>query len=78
MIGGGKEKLKTECSGMPWHYLFLASLFAIFIKTYMVQWSYNNIWPKLVKNSGVNNYKFNPLTFNETFVVIILFWSIQL
>lgn len=75
MIGGAlkvKKMIKNEN---------LSSLFAIFfmillvllIKAYVVQITYNMMWPKIVENSGGDTSRFKPLTFYEALLMVILF-----
>jgi hypothetical protein len=75
MIGGSlkvKKMIKDEK---------LSSLFAIFfmivlvllIKAYVVQITYNMMWPKIVENSGGDISRFKPLTFYEALMMVILF-----
>ena len=75
MIGGGiklKKMIKDEK---------LSSLFAVFfmillvllIKAYVVQLTYNIMWPKIVENSGGDTSRFKPLTFYEALLMVILF-----
>ena len=77
MIGGAlnggklKKMMKNEN---------LSSLFAIFfmivlvllIKAYVVQLTYNMMWPKIVENSGGDTSRFKPLTFYESLLMVIL------
>jgi len=44
----------------------------LLIRSYLVQATYNAIWPKLVQNSGQNPSQFVPLTFQESFIFVIL------
>jgi len=44
----------------------------LLIRTYLVQVSYNMIWPKLTRNSGKSDRNFEPLTFNEAFLFVVL------
>ena len=54
--------------------LFLMVFLVFFIKVFLVQWSYNRIFPLLRYNMTGNTTKdFRPLTFVESIVVVILF-----
>ena len=75
MIGGAlkvKKMIKNEN---------ISSLFAVFfmivlvllIKAYVVQITYNMMWPKIVGNSGGDTSRFKPLTFYESLLMVILF-----
>ena len=45
----------------------------LIIRAYVVQVTYNMMWPKLVQNSGSQSDRFTPLTFYEALMVTILF-----
>ena len=75
MIGGSlkvKKMIKDEN---------ITTLFAVFfmiilvflIKAYVVQITYNMMWPKIVENSGGDTSRFKPLTFYEALMMVILF-----
>ena len=78
MIGGALNggKLKKMINDEK-----LSSLFAIFfmivlvllIKAYVVQLTYNMMWPKIVENSGGDTSRFKSLTFYEALIMVILF-----
>lgn len=73
MFGGGiKNKLK-ETSKDNQLFFMTMGIFIILLKTMIVQWSYNKIWPKLTSNTGLNPSNFEPLTFYESFLFVILF-----
>ena len=44
----------------------------LLIRTYLVQAAYNTIWPKLTKNNGHDSSSFEPLTFQESFIFVVL------
>ena len=79
MIGGGlAEKSKSlvipfigstggEIVG------FIMGIATFFLKAYVIQRTYNKIWPKLVTNSGQSDEKFTPLNFEEALLVVVLF-----
>ena len=54
--------------------LFLMVFLVFFIKVFLVQWSYNRIFPVLRYNAtGNEKGDFKPLTFVESIIVVILF-----
>ena len=53
--------------------LFLMVVLVFFIKAFLVQWSYNRIFPILRYNMTNSTTNFRPLTFVESIVVVILF-----
>ena len=77
MLGGGLEKASKEVSkkmgGNGQFVMFLMGLLMLILKTLMVQWAYNKIWPKLMLNSGQSIEKFKPLNFHEAFLLVVLF-----
>ena len=63
------NKIKTDSVS-----LFIMLVLVFFIKVFLVQWSYNTIFPLLRYNMTGNTVKdFRPLTFVESIVVVILF-----
>jgi hypothetical protein len=80
MIGGGLEKASKEVTkrmgGNGQLYMFFLGVLMLILKTLMIQWAYNRIWPKLMVNSGQNIDNFEPLNFNESLLVVILFMFI--
>lgn len=77
MLGGGLEKASKEMTTKMGKngdvYMFFLGIMMLLLKTLMVQWAYNNIWPKLMVNSGQSIDKFKPLNFNESFLLVVLF-----
>ena len=53
--------------------LFLMVVLVFFIKVFLVQWSYNRIFPLLRYNMTNSTKDFRPLTFIESIIVVILF-----
>jgi len=53
--------------------LFFILALNILIQTLLVQLSYNQIWPKLVYNTGLHQKHFRELNFYEALLVVILF-----
>ena len=76
MIGGvmnsASKKLMKECHESPW-LLVAFGLLCLLLKAWIVQWSYNEVRPRLVANSGSTAEKFRPLTYYEALLVVILF-----
>ena len=52
--------------------LIIGVILVLLIRTYLVQYSYNLIWPKLTVNSGNSDINFVPLTFRESFIFVVL------
>ena len=73
MIGGFVKGNKMKVDSLQ---LFLMMFLVFFIKVFLVQWSYNRIFPILRYNAvgkGNGNGDFRPLTFIESIIVVILF-----
>ena len=71
MIGGFVKGNKIKINSLS---LFLMVILVFFIKAFLVQWSYNRIFPVLRYNMIGNSTKdFRPLTFIESINVVILF-----
>ena len=71
MIGGFIKGNKMKVDSLQ---LFLMLFLVFFIKVFLVQWSYNRIFPVLRYNMVGNTTKdFRPLTFVESIIVVILF-----
>ena len=71
MIGGFVKGNKMKIDSLQ---LFLMMILIFFIKAFLVQWSYNRIFPILRYNMTGNITKdFRPLTFIESIIVVILF-----
>tara|TARA_B110000858_G_scaffold49040_1_gene56494 strand:+ start:44 stop:277 length:234 start_codon:yes stop_codon:yes gene_type:complete len=71
MIGGFIKGNKMKVDSLQ---LFLMLFLVFFIKVFLVQWSYNRIFPVLRYNMVGNTSKdFRPLTFVESIVFVILF-----
>ena len=77
MLGGGldkaSKKMATKMGTNGDIYIFCLGLMMLLLKTLMVLWAYNKIWPKLMINSGQSIEKFRPLNFHETFLLVVLF-----
>lgn len=71
MFGGFVKGNKIKVDSVS---LFLMLVLVFFIKVFLVQWSYNTIFPLLRYNMIGNTTKdFRPLTFIESIVLVILF-----
>jgi hypothetical protein len=77
MLGGSLEKASKEMTTKMGKngdvYMFFLGVMMLILKTLMVQWAYNKIWPKLMVNSGQSIERFRPLDFHEAFLLVILF-----
>tara|TARA_B100000287_G_scaffold394157_1_gene407992 strand:- start:398 stop:628 length:231 start_codon:yes stop_codon:yes gene_type:complete len=70
MIGGLVKTSKLKIDSLQ----FFLIIFAVFlIKSWLVQWSYNNIMPKLIFNMTGNQRNFRRLSYLEAIIVVILF-----
>tara|TARA_A200000113_G_scaffold79565_1_gene70630 strand:+ start:3965 stop:4210 length:246 start_codon:yes stop_codon:yes gene_type:complete len=75
MIGGSlklKKMIKDENTTTLFAVFFMI-LLVLLIKAYVVQITYNMMWPKIVENSGGDTSRFKPLTFYEALLMVILF-----
>ena len=76
MIGGAmnsaSKKLMKECHDSPW-LLMGFGLLCLLLKAWIVQWSYNQVWPVLSRNNHSHKIVFKPLTYYEALLVVILF-----
>jgi len=70
MIGGFIKGNKMKVDSLQ---LFLMLILVFFIKVFLVQWSYNRIFPILRYNMTGQQGNFRPLTFVESIIVVILF-----
>jgi len=75
MIGGGLKVKKildnpnpTEIIGLV---VVLLGLFLL--RAYIVQISYNIIWPKISSNNGYDESEFVPLKYYDALMLVILF-----
>jgi|TARA_B110000971_G_C20040032_1_gene517457 hypothetical protein len=75
MIGGGMKVKKILDNPNPTEVIGLtAVLLGLFLlRAYVVQISYNIIWPKLVTNSGSDDSEFRPINYYEALMMVILF-----
>jgi len=72
MMGGGKKDISEIFTNDKALQIFLFSLLIFLIKSFIIQWSYNSIWPKLSYNSGNTTQDFKPLTFVEAMILTLL------
>ena len=75
MIGGGikiQNMFKTT-KGSDILQALLIIIVLFLLRAYIVQISYNLIWPKIVENTGGDSSNFTPLTFYESLIIVILF-----
>ena len=75
MIGGSlkvKKMNKNENTSTLFAVFFMIIL-VLLIKAYVVQITYNMMWPKIVENSGGDTSRFKPLTIYEALMIVILF-----
>ena len=70
MIGGLVKTSKLKIDSLQF---FLVILIVFLIKSWLVQWSYNTIMPKLISNMNGNDRNFRRLTYLEAIIVVILF-----
>ena len=70
MIGGLVKTSKLKIDSL---HFFLVILAVFLIKSWLVQWSYNTIMPKLISNMTGNQHNFRRLSYLESIIVVILF-----
>lgn len=75
MIGGGIElqKIYEEFKIERIFNLSIAVIIILLIRSYIVQKTYNLMWPKIVRNTGGDDSKFTSLTFYESIMIVLLF-----
>ena len=75
MIGGGLklQKMFSNPKGVDIISLSIMIIALLLIRAYIVQITYNMMWPKIVSNSGGDTTGFTPLTFYESLMIVILF-----
>ena len=73
MLGGGK-KIKSVLRGEGYSGVSLMAMMVIFfiLKALVVQWSYNNIAPKLISHWKSDAPQFQPLSFQDALVFTLL------
>ena len=70
MIGGLVKTTKLKIDSLQF---FLVILVVFLIKSWLVQWSYNTVMPKLISNMTGTDRNFRRLSYLEAIVVVILF-----
>tara|TARA_B100001093_G_C26325011_1_gene799337 strand:- start:73 stop:303 length:231 start_codon:yes stop_codon:yes gene_type:complete len=70
MIGGLVKINKLKIDSLQF---FLVVLVVFLIKSWLVQWSYNTVMPKLISNMTGTDRNFRRLSYLEAIVVVILF-----
>ena len=70
MIGGLVKTSKLKIDSLQF---FLVILVVFLIKSWLVQWSYNTVMPKLISNMTGTDRNFRRLSYLEAIVVVILF-----
>jgi len=72
---GGASKIQKVLTGTSFNMLsvFALCLAILLIRGYIVQITYNIMWPKIVTNTGGDNSQFTPLSYYESLMIVILF-----
>tara|TARA_Y100001970_G_C14142499_1_gene807968 strand:+ start:1057 stop:1302 length:246 start_codon:yes stop_codon:yes gene_type:complete len=75
MIGGGLklQKVFKEPKLENIINLIVMVLLILLLRSYIVQVTYNMMWPKIVENTGGDTSKFRPITFYEAIMIVLLF-----
>ena len=75
MIGGGMklQKIFKDQKASDIITLIFLILLLFILRAYIVQVTYNLMWPKIVSNTGGDNSQFKPITFYESLMIVILF-----
>lgn len=75
MIGGGLklQKVLKEPKLENIIDLSIMVLLILLLRSYIVQVTYNMMWPKIVENTGGDTSKFRPITFYEAIMIVLLF-----
>jgi hypothetical protein len=75
MIGGGLklQKVFKEPKLENIINLSVMVILILLLRSYIVQVSYNMMWPKIVENTGGDTSKFRPITFYEAIMIVLLF-----
>ncbi len=80
MLGGAmksvSKKLMKGYLEDTWTMVAFSIIFLL-LKTYVVQYTYNAVWPRLVENSGGSTERFRSLRFHEA-LMLVLFVSFVL
>jgi len=75
MIGGGLklQKILKEPKLENIIQLSVMVILILLLRSYIVQVTYNMMWPKIVENTGGDTSKFRPITFYEAIMIVLLF-----
>jgi len=75
MIGGGikLQKIFNKSNSSDIIGIFLITLVLFLLRAYIVQVTYNLMWPKIVSNAGGDPSQFTPITFYESLMIVFLF-----
>ena len=75
MIGGGikLQKMFNKANSGDIIGLFFIILVLFLLRAYIVQVTYNLMWPKIVSNTGGDSSQFTPITFYESLMIVFLF-----
>ena len=75
MIGGGLklQKVFKEPKFENIINLSVIVILVLLLRSYIVQVTYNMMWPKIVENTGGDTSKFRPITFYEAIMIVLLF-----
>jgi len=74
MIGGIElQKIYEEFKLERIFNLSIVVIIILLIRSYIVQKTYNLMWPKIVRNTGGDDSKFTSLTFYESIMIVLLF-----
>tara|TARA_B100002019_G_scaffold72353_1_gene62431 strand:- start:933 stop:1178 length:246 start_codon:yes stop_codon:yes gene_type:complete len=75
MIGGGLklQKVLKEPKLENIIQLSIMVILILLLRSYIVQVTYNMMWPKIVENTGGDTSKFRPITFYEAIMIVLLF-----
>ena len=79
MIGGGLklQKVLKEPKLENIINLSVMVILILLIRSYIVQVTYNMMWPKIVENTGGDTSKFRPITFYERMFSDLRFFATQ-
>ena len=75
MIGGGLklQKILKEPKLENITQLSVMVILILLLRSYIVQVTYNMMWPKIVENTGGDTSKFRPISFYEAIMIVLLF-----
>jgi hypothetical protein len=75
MIGGGLklQKVLKEPKLENIIQLSVMVILILLLRSYIVQVTYNMMWPKIVENTGGDTSRFRPITFYEAIMIVLLF-----